>query len=110
MSTLCPQCKSLFAMSKTGQYCDNCYYGASKAQVISTQKIVAVDIHSPTYSISSAGFTPPTYKDYYEPSEDQKRIEELEKLLQEITKELLEFSSNGKIEDIRSRIREILGE
>lgn len=45
-----------------------------------------------------------------EPSEDQKRVEQLETLLQEITKELLEFSSNGKIENIRSRIREVLGE
>lgn len=61
-------------------------------------------------SITTSEFILPTYKDYYEPSEEQKRIDDLETLLRDITKELLEFSSNGKIENIRSRIREVLGE
>ena len=108
MSILCPQCKSLFV--KTGSYCDNCYYGATKAQALSITTKWNDFSEKRIREQQEAKLKDITYTDYHEPSEEQKRIEELEALLQEITKELLEFSSNGKIENICSRIRRVLGE
>lgn len=60
--------------------------------------------------MTTSEFIIPTYQDYYEPSEHETRIEKIETLLQEISKELLEFSSNGKIENIRRRIKQTLEE
>lgn len=116
---LCPQCKSIFVLSKTGNYCDNCYYGATKEQeVITTKwnefsekriKEQKLKEHESVFNQMSEEqfssiFSNVTYDDYYEPSKEQIELEELKQRIKNLQQEIPpEFE-----ETFRKRFRDIL--
>lgn len=91
-------------MSKTGQYCDNCFYGANKAQATGTMIKWNDFSEKRIREQQEAKLKDVTYKDYQELTEEQTELDKLKQRIIDLQQEIPpEFE-----ETFKKRFKDIL--